>query len=393
MIMKIRTIALTALAAVTFASCSKDSNGGDDNGISTATKSVAVKIGGNLDVSSLGTRAESLPVTASTTVTFGSGHLLFVSGGKTITQYYTVTNAPTAGTNLDIADLIAGYTIQNVPDNSREVYILSNLPASITFFGTSPVGKPISTVKALPVNVREIGNAAGDVTQVPLYGFGAITESTPGADDWSATFNVAAIGSRVEIAKLTAASDLSNYQVDGIFVNNYYDEMTVDLTVKLGNPPTGDLINNGTEDAGNTKYVGGSTYYPSGLPLWDYNTSGLAPVVANVCEPTTAGNVWGYNVFPGKGTSVATRDTPRIIVRITGATATDGTVLANPSFLTVKSFNGGALNAFAAGNVYTVQNLAFSKDDLTDKPEIGVFDVDVDVTVLNWVPNNVTADL
>ncbi len=265
--MKIKSLLAVALATTTLFSCSKD--GENINIPSGENISVGLRIVQDNAVS----RAEGAPVTGSTTVTLTQGHLFF-HDGTVITKVTTITTAPTGatnGTNVNLTSLAGGTTenIVNVPNSSTNITIFCNMPAAAnTAISALSAGSSVTDLKAIEIMVENMGDAAGGVANVPLYGDGGITAPVAPSTTGTATVQVGAIASRIEIGSITAdpLSDVDDFDLEGIFVNNYYASQGVGGTLLPLLSPLAPKNNGGAS----SQYSAGSTAYPAALqPVYD----------------------------------------------------------------------------------------------------------------------------
>ena len=345
---------MTALVAVVaLAGCTKNEN------VATEDASVFVKISSGVDTKAIGDAIGTKPYV------FTDGYMFFVGGG-TITKRIVIG----ASGDFTVAQLQSGQTI-TVPSSSTEVYVVGNIPTTGV---TMPGAGPISAVQALLISVQSQADASVTGDKVTLYGKGNIGSG-------SANVTVTPITARIEIAQISAGGAITSYKVAGIFVNHYYPNSKLDGTIG------GSLVNNADDVA---KYVGNGTAYPSTLPLYDYNASGLPAMTSLVCAPTPAGKFWYYNVMaPSDAPDAAV---PHIVIRLTDVVA-GGYNYPNPQFITIKAFKDGsntALTKLTAGHAYKLLNVPFTESDLTDKPETATIDVSVSITINNWITDTVT---
>lgn len=374
---KFLTVAVATLL-LGFTSCSNDEDGGKPE--TGNPKNMFLKISSDTP----STYAEGTPQAAGE-VTFTSGDLYFTDNAGTILAHYTISSAATSDTNIDIAALTStGQTITNLPGTVSNVHVVGNTN------GLATSGN-ISRVKNQALQVQ----SQGTISNVNLYGEAAtvlVTPGTPGVsnDLYAAAVTLAPTVARIELANITATGTaITGFEVEGIFIDNYYSEAAVAGTVAAGN-----LQDNNTAVAAD--WVSGSSIYPVALDpsIFDWYTTPLTSD-ANVVAPATSGDVWGYNVFATTlGSTV-----PRIVIRLSNITTTpeSGITFAGPQFITVKGFKNGAtpLTAIKAGEVYNIAvgALAFDETNITPVPNVNAIDVEVTVTVANWSVVNVTPEI
>jgi hypothetical protein len=115
----------------------------------------------------------------------------------------------------------------------------------------------------------------------------------------------------------------------------------------------------------------------------------------NLSAAPAAGKYWVYNLFP---TTV-----PHIIIKIAagakylpaGTGATEQTI-TTVKYITVSTFkySGGTKDGqdvamFEANNIYTLGDIQFDYEDLSDNPEDKAVDALVTVQMLPWVENTI----
>lgn len=370
--------AVTFLAA--FTGCSNDDEkGGTAN---NTPKSLFLKISNDAPA----TYAE-VPVQGAAPVVFSSGTLYFTDAAGDILDYYTISTAATSTSNINITTLTgSGETIQNLPGETKDVYVVGNTTGL-------PTSGNISVVKNKLLQVY----SQATISNVHLYGTGTLpatptTPAVPGVsnDLYSVSLTLAPTVARLELTDITATGEITGFEVAGIFVDSYYSQAAMDGTVDAGN-----MIINGTNAPA---FDNETAEYNVALkgPIYDWYTPALV-AVSNVVAPAT-GTVWGYNVFAAAG-SAGGSTVPRIIIRLKNITATPASGITFPGdqFLTIRGLKsaGTALAAINAGEVYNIGAGVFTFDEtnLTSVPNMALIDVIVNVTTANWVPVAVTPEL
>ena len=392
-------MAAAMAAAVAFAGCAKD--GGEnqpviDNG---DTNVVFVKASAPKTAE---TRGEGDRV-QNNAITLGAGYLYFTDVNGVIRRLIEIKDSGAIGDDQkNVSDLQTGTTITNVSTAVTDAYVFANIPAATKAAMTGiAVNSNISAVKALSMAVGDLADASFGVTNVPQFGSGTVGYNA-GNTKYETTINLQAMGSRLQILKLSAKAATSGavieeYKVDGIFVNNYFPSMLV----SYGHTVSG-IVNNLSDIA---KYGGTNDAY-AGSALADY-TSGFSTQVgtfnsANIeTNPATAGKVWAYNVWPTSAIPSVTNATiPHIVVRVSGISWNDGTpsaptqVITEPRFITVKGMNNGSsLASIEPGKAYTFSDIEFDFDNLTTVPEESTIDTDVKVVEMPWAEVLVTPEL
>jgi hypothetical protein len=379
---------------VAFAGCSRD-----EGDASSAPRSVILKVA----LPEVATRAEAAPESGQET--FQPGWLFFTNAGGTITRALQIT--PTGnyqsttpdGNEVGVGQFSGGVEILNVPGPSAKVHVISNLPATgtwTTWNATNAVGKNISEYAGESITVQSQYNgttagpqAEGDGSAVTLYGSGDITPVMAGApDEFEATVALVPIAGRVEITKFsTDILEITGFDVTGVFVNNYYPALAIDGTIG-----TSAITDNGST-VGN--YVSGSTSYQA-IDLEKLFNVGTYSAVSQEATPPTSGDVWAYNLLaPALGTGQ--HYFPHIVIKIENITVADPVNAAFAGgttwYLTIANVqvNGtGAYLDFVKGNIYRLEEVAFTLSDLGSLPELTTKKVTVAVSVTAWAGQTVT---
>jgi hypothetical protein len=372
--MKINKFLVAALATTTlFASCAKETepNVGEDKNVK-----VSITSEGTVE-----TRATGAQVTNGAAVAFTSGYLVFANGDL-ITQVLTISNGDAnfvEGTSVGIDKLKAtagGQVITGVPGSSDKVYLFGNTTQ------TPAVGTGVSTYKQ---NVASQKATDGGVGNVSLYGGATLSLVAGGtATEFEATFDVTAIAARFEIKAITGtalnstATGTLSYDVTGIFIDSYYNEMTLQGTGSLDLKVNGSTPANYADNATTT----GSSYLTAVKgAVYDYG----APLADEATTAPTSG-VWAYNLLaPASSLPPAM---PAIVIKLENVTL--GSTNHGTRFLTISKFYSDAdtklvpIDYLEGGHVYVIENIAFNEDDMTETPFEGTISAKIKVTLLPW---------
>lgn len=404
--MRTKSIFTALLAgAVAFTSCSKDDvneGGGVDNG---ATSQVFIKV----EKADTDTRSIGSPVADGTDVTFGTGHIFFTSGAGTITRHVKiVTTVVTPADEVSLALIqTTGVTIDNVLSSTKDCYIVMKPTAAVaTAIAGITATTNISAIKAAEVTVSEFGgDTDGGVDKVTLWGeVKNMTLETDGT--FAPTVPMGPIGSRLQVKSFqskpwTDTSDgkvyaITNYEVDGVYVNNYYNKMKVD-----GSLVATDRISHGSVHA---DY--GLTNYPATLFLSDLHAAWSANEVVAAGKTTIMDGVtpkaWVYNILPTEtitGTDAQKKEhVPHIVIRFKNVKySVDGNpelTVAADQYITVKGLidvgTSQDVVSILKRHMYTIDEIPVTFDNLKDVPEESYTKALVKVTALKWkdVPVN-----
>lgn len=362
---------LLAIATAMFGliGCSKS----DVTPIDEKEKAVFIKIEGGSDAAL--SRSDASPASEET-VTFNSGELYFTDAAGAITL---VVSLDATAINK-ITD--TGHTISNVPGSSTNIYLFGNVPSGVTL----PVLGYVKSVQDVVYEVASQSNQEGSLKNASLEGIGNITYT---GDKGTSSFKIYPMISRIELAGMTAQGEISAFNVQGIFINNYYGEVAA-----KGAPVATSLVNN-TKDIEN--YGGSANKYDGKLKnvVADYvdytTTEGLGKLEGLTYKPNTVGNVWAYNIITPaiNETEVSAEDYPHIVVRLNNIELSDGAIEINePRFLTITEFkSAGEIVPIEKGKIYRIAAdvFKFKEDEITVTPEEESVDVDVTIELIKWV--------
>lgn len=374
------------LLAMSFTGCGT----GDTEEIpSSETQSVLVKL--EL-LNGTKSRAVASPTAGdSKNLIFESGHIFFTAAAGSITKHYEI--IPSDGTTnlansiVTISDLTTGIEITEIPANSTNVYMIGNIPDDVDV----PTTGNISVVQALDVSVGTQNHSDGS-TKVSMYGTGAIMDSTNpdhsnNANKKQAALDVEVIAGRIEMNKLTCSDNIESYDVEAVYVNCYYPSIALDGSA---DPTTG--VNN-EDDVDNYPMAVSGTGTPyDGLNLHDWHETTLGSVTKEVIPAT--GKAWVYNLLaPTK--KVFSDDAfalPHIIVRLNNIKLTSDDAAketyADPMYLTMRlkdKDSGKEIASFDSGKIYQIENVEFDETNLYDTPEKATIDVNVTITLVDWI--------
>lgn len=413
-----KVMAMAAMAvAIGMSSCSNDNDnvvGVIDNG---ETTSVSIKLSEGTKSRAVTAPVDEVPVN------FKDGYALFVNGVGVINKVTqiapgtysesTVAGKETAegnGTMVWLEDMKTsemGAAIKNVPASAEKVYIVGNLPTGVA---APALTEGINSVLDRIIVVGTQSNSEGSVADVTLYGDGADIEDmhpTLGADTKYADVTVNAIASRIEIGAISYSNSATNFvtgfQIDGIFVNYYYPQMSLASKVSVG------LINNapGSNSVADGIYTtaSGGAYNDAAISvLCDFNATapGLGHSISSTSKSAAVPNadpedknVWAYNVLAPKsvdGATVAALEAPHVVIRLSGLTTKDdvtpGSVYTTTQYLTVKEFRDVTteelISSFDPGYIYFIKNLTFDESNLTPIPEEEPVTVYVEAKLMTW---------
>lgn len=402
-----KTMAVIALSAIiTMASCTKDNNAiGKDGGNDATPINVSIALTEKNAVF----RSVAAPANVAT-VNFKDGYVIFVNNVGVVNKVTQIVSgsfadetagdkdaAKAVGTKawLDDMKISGGSEIKNVPASAIKVYIVGNLPSGVT---APALAENISDIKDRVIDFASQSNSEGNVADVTLYGDGVtLTAHSSISGAKYAQVEVNAIASRIEIGSISyssATSFVSRFQIDGIFVNHYYSQMSLSGVVSK------DIENNLVDDnaEANTVYSNSSAYTVAAL--YDYYMNGIGFKVSetswSAADPFDSNdkNVWAYNVLAPKscdGIVVGALTAPHVVIRLSNFTTTGDNpskVYPGTQYLTVKKFRekgtNNVIESFKPGVVYFITDLTFNESNLTDIPEQEAVTVYVEAKLMSW---------
>lgn len=365
---------LALLAIVLLLGFSGCSNSEDTEPVDNANpKSVFLKLG----KSTVTPHSVSTPVSNGTDVVLQSGDLYFVNASGAILKHYTLTSSTTSATNINMTEAHNGASITNLPGNTEMVYVIGNTSGL-------PTSGNISTVQEVALQVE----SQDDIEDVNLYGSGLLVDSVSPATAYTCEVDLKPTVARIELTDITSNGVITDFKVDGIFIDNYFSQALVKGSV------TGtDFVENGAVAAA---FNDETSEYPAGLKpaIYDFYDPALS-ASTKVAKPAGTGTVWAYNLFASSTGSAV----PRIIIRLSDIVTSDGSIYTAPQFITVKGFKavsgGASLTSIESGKIYKIAAgaLTFNDTDLSPIPNLSLIDIEVTVNLVSWTVVGVTPEL
>ncbi|MCC8019932.1 MAG: hypothetical protein LIO85_09210 [Rikenellaceae bacterium] len=389
--MKPLFITIASCAALALASCSGNEKG---NGSGTGepapgeTKSAYIKINTKA-------KSRSDEATASgTTATLYSALIYFIDGSSDPVVYEIMSAAPT-GADLTLAELEAGVLVEDIPSSVTQVYVVGNYDVTDANgqgadFPTD-AGDPgvnslrLSDVQDVVLDIQQVsygrladGTVVGNLITV-MDGQSTLYVYETGDNEWNgdnaltdgdyyANVTISPVVARIEIEEISYTGTLEQFTLEGIYINNYYQQMPVGLT-RLA--PTNNGSNPDHYDVGDSDFA-----YRAYSVMYDLigdNATGPATF-------TPDNGVWAYQVF-GNSNPV-----PHIILKLTDVVAAGGASLGD-RYVTVSGFadgDGDDIMSFVRNTVYKITDLAFTDADIDPLPEPTDVNVWVHVEVEPW---------
>ncbi|WP_295939145.1 hypothetical protein [uncultured Alistipes sp.] len=362
--MKAKFLAIAAIAAViSMTACSKEDGAGkvDVN----ALKNVMVTVQGEaLEGRAVGDKK------ASGTVALTNGQIVFTNGSDAVTHVIDIIAGTTDYSKDDATvgqeKLKTGAAFTELNPTTQKVYLIGNYSGTIA-----------ENVDLKTLNITQVSQykADGSIDNVAIVGGDAL--QLVSENNYSATFTAKPVIGRMEIEKITPGGDIESCKITGIFINRYYDQMSL-----YGAVETSNLINNSYTAAWYAKAGGGSYVAANEFAIYDYDTAGLDKTLAS-------GKAYAYNclALPGDDGAMVS-----IVIRISDIKLTGGKQFEDGTdrFLSIQNFykNPGAsqtkITSLERGNIYTIPNVSFTQTDITTQPEMKSINATVIATVMDW---------
>ncbi len=448
-----KIFSLLAVAALIFASCSKDNEGGH------VAEGDEIQFYLKIAQQNEKTRADAGQVANGTKVNFTEGAIFFADASGKFVRYVQITNKLITGA-VSAAELEEGYLFNGISNTAETVYVIGGYD----FSGHPSIGSK-SDLEQIKVDLASQSDYAYGVLNASLAGSGAIVAKGAGQVDRSALtpnaqvdydaatheayIEVRPLIARLEIKAVTGLGLDDGWQLDGIYVDNIFYESTL-----FGDYDAADWNEYAWTDPGDTydKYdrLNASSVYstPAWNPIlfddgsWDYTTGNVDPAYATTSSNLGAGtypnsitpskSAWAYNFFADAG------NVPNIVLALSNV-AHNGTLVPNKTmealvgepgythasgdydgvrFLTVTGYNdsnnGGAAVNIRGGYVYVINDLKFKaggdnttpggdgNDDTRDEPKgpedpddpdpNKKYDVFVQIELMDWTTVDVDVE-
>ena len=121
----------------------------------------------------------------------------------------------------------------------------------------------------------------------------------------------------------------------------------------------------------------------------------------NVWTPPAGKDVWAYNVFPNDTADLNTQAyLPRIIIRFSELTYrpagnTGAGTTRNDGFITIRGFSskGTELQFLQKGWVYSFSDVAFSLDNVSNRPDDSYIYINVTASPIDWYVEDISPEL
>lgn len=366
-------LALAAVVAMSLAGCQNDN--GEKGKYDVGSTTLAVKISGVKTTAPDLRSVEAPGATGELKVVSGT-ILIMDTGGNTVVKKVALDYATASTTGQVIAD---------IPSNSSYVYVVAN---------TTTVNGDLSNVLD---EVKTVGPNS-DYTVVPMANAGGsavlITPAVAPSQNATVAVTLVPLLSRVELHSVRGEANMADntdddyvnitgFTVEGVYLDSYYPGFTLD------GASDGVIVSEGKD---------------TGFAIGDVGSWAAAAGVAKAFTAPDPAKVWAHNVVANGA--------PRFIVQLTNVTAEDKdgpiTEIVDPADPTgdpivlsgqvfwlsmnrTQPYN--EMSVFERGKIYVIDELVFNSSHLFTIPNPDQFNLQVNVSVQDWVIEKVTANL
>ena len=417
--MKITQLLAVSMAAIVgLSACSKDENNLKTGGSNSEPQNLSIYIGQSQTRSVAGSEGgKTAPVT------FGDGELFLVDAANQVVDIYsfvtTATNLASKQINITDVTTAPGVIITDVAGSVDKAYIVGNsssIKAKDATYTTllSSSSLSINSIKSFTLTPYMQANASGTLANATLWGEGTlIDDPSPSGSankEKYVKIELRPHVARIELSDIKAVANpkgitITEYNVTGIYVNNYVPTISTDWTTQ------GTIVNPG--QAGTSVYnsVANGGQYANDLAgiLFDESASyfGNSTITTALKYPNGSDNsqVWGYNilaapVISGNPTfATTTTAAPHLIIQVESVKASNGVSYPTFRYITVgtlyKSNGVTPINQIEAGYVYKINpgDLEFHLGNVYTEGETGKFDLRVEAEMIDWTTEPVKPGL
>lgn len=411
-----RNFLLMAAMTTSLLACNRNDDVDDQLEI-TGNNSVTLTVNQKIDAKGVNDQkgAQEYAVIGSAKIFFidASGNNMY-SRELTASEITSITNTETTAGGKSII-------INGIPNTAQTLFMVANVKT--TAGSTYPM---IEGTTGADARLR-IDKFQADVTHVPMSGRSNVFTKVSDKN-YSASVTIAPLAARVEVGQITGrnrsgtaateSSDITEYKLSGVFVNNVRPYVLLNAVPYLVSAPI-HIKSQAGWDAGWENYFKPSNttfpYFGGGNPSspadWVDNS------MVTYCTPTTSAmsfypdatngathidpaltvkKAWAFQVCPST-TPVqgAPADVPHLIFKLTEVKYVGNDLGKSTQYLTVtkyKDTSNNPVTEFLRGNVYRIQNLIFSYEDATNVPYEENITVTATVSVEPWVINDINPD-
>ena len=362
-----KKILLATLAlAVMFASCSKE-----DNGAQSEDSVLIVKLPDNVSLRSVEAQATPSGIDLDNVT-------VFLLNGNTVAA------TPVTFSN---AEITAKYKrIEQVSSGVNNVIVVANIPSGATVAS-------LTTGTAIKEYAYTIASQNVDIKKVTRMGTGipaTAPDPAPDTHEYKAvTVELTPLTARFEIGTVKAGTGVANVELVGVWINDYYPDGAKGTPIFHSDSNPVWVASPSTLTSPSSTAFGAITVPAYTEPSY-YNAAN------NTAVTLTAGSqVYAYQVFAGA-------KIPHLILLVKGEYDTGyylGTDKYFLRYLTYRQFldGGTAITSVAANTIYKVgvgvTGITVNAEEMTEWPELNMFDLGITVTVTPWTEKNVTPAL
>lgn len=364
------------------------------------------------------TRTMENPKTEADVTEFHNGFIIFGTPKEAIRKHYEIVSDPSEANKNDhivlLDELLEGKTFEGIPGDVTNVAIVAN----VTEDELNPEDFHNGTIRfhndVLNHVIQLRNQYADNMSHVALYDMKMLQGVTGGA--MSAALELRPMCARLEIPKITPGPDVVEYQVDGIYLAGFYNQMYIS---QISNRDFWTGPDYDTQDPS----LALRNFY-TGYPYLAHTESDIRAVKETMTSgettrevtafyPSEEGKVWAFPFF---GKYERRNDDQhyglRLIVKVShlkvyllddhgNRVPRDVTEYdrqqgipeerAGIRYLNINGFVEDYHNTLAEpiqfynGNVYTVQNFEITTQNLSDKIMPNDINVTLSVTVKPWI--------
>jgi hypothetical protein len=377
-------VAALVAATVSFSSCQKEElgNGKGDK------SSLVIKLPSTRLV-------DDAQVAAATPIDPTLGVVVFLMDG----------NAKVSVEEFTTGEITAKYKrIEDVSPEVDNVIVVANVPSSELTAVKAESSKNGIKLYAYSLNEQ---NAVAGLAGKTLYGESGVadvvdplgnTTDHAGHDYKEANVDLKAITARIEFGAIKAGNGIASIKIEHIWINSY--NVDGSGAVNIFHPY--DWAKWNTTPTSTNVYATAGDIASITVPASTYDYTGVHDAYSAAVDGVA--KVYAYHIF----TEAPATPTPHVILLVSGqydtaesgASSTFTSDLANKYFvryITISGYsdNGTNVSAFKGNTIYklgvgTDQEIVIDWDDLTEDPESGVYDLGINVDVVEWDVKNVT---
>lgn len=374
---KLKFFALV-LAGLTFAACSNDDVIDGGTTPETGNKEITVRLAMQTETTTAkSTRA--LETTPQKDLCAPVNKLdIFVTdaGGTTI---YVRDQVTSSIDNANATTKLLEKTYTGLPSSAAYIYVVANSPVSLDSYASIAALKAASFT-VISQNDAAYPNASNVILEGATSTLTANGAPVNGIQNYLATVQIFPAVSRLEMGyraegvtdkyirlSTESSNNVTGFQIDGIYLNYYYPNMTLAGTDPVLASGTGTIVDNRT-DALLTA-------------LTDFSVTTISAAAI------PDGKIVAYNFFAG--------DMPHVLIRLKNITYKAGFSGLTEGWLTVEKYKKGATSFSTAvrGEVYTIGDIVFDQTSIGEEPYTKNISITATITVRPWVGVDLVPEL